>query len=192
MEKSIQKISKTSVFTMFLFSFWLFSFFFFFSFPSMGKNLHQRLGVGYMRSAFEELSTLTARYYPSSKWGVAGSLGLDTKKKDGRFSFSAKFYYLVFTEENMNFYMGSEAGLLSRSVEVEEEEEEANSEEETLRKSALGFSLSAFIGGEFFLPGLKNLGFSFESGFQVTSANDEIRFNTIGFSPIRAGIIFYF
>lgn len=168
--------------------FFLFFFFTVLSSPqSFGKNLHQRLGVGYMKSTFEDLGTLVARYYPDPNWGVAGALGIDTKQKDGKFSFLAKFYYLVFKEENMNFYMGSGGGLISRSKLSDTDNEEVES-----KKSSVGFTLNAFIGGEFFLPGLENLGFSFESGIGVTSVENEVRFQTMGLSPIRAGMIFYF
>ena len=81
------------------------------------------------------------------------------------------------TEEHMNFYMGSGAGIISK---------------ETAGQSASGFELTGFIGGEFFIMGLDSLVFSFETGVGITSISNGVRFRTFGDSPMRAGMIFYF
>jgi hypothetical protein len=77
----------------------------------------------------------------------------------------------------MHFYMGAGAGILSV---------------ETGGSNQSGFELIGFGGTEFFLAGLENLGFSFEAGVGVTSLSNSVRFRTVGDSPLRAGITFYF
>jgi hypothetical protein len=73
--------------------------------------------------------------------------------------------------------MGAGAGLLSQ---------------ETAGRNESGFEVQAFTGVEFFLHGLENLGFSFETGIAITSMSSATRFRTFGDSPVRAGMTFYF
>jgi hypothetical protein len=147
------------------------------SLVAQSKELSNRLGVGYSDQFSEDLPSLTVRYYPDPKLGVGAALGVDTEEDESRFGFMVKLYRIIFTEDNMNFYMGAGAGLLS----VEENND-----------SDSGFELGGFCGGEFFFTGLESLGLSFEAGVGVTSIGSEVRFRTIGDSPIRAGMTFYF
>lgn len=140
-----------------------------------------------MKNTFEDLSGIAARYYPATHWGVAGILGVDTKKDKNQFTTMVKFYRLIFMEKNMNFYLGTGAGLMSRG-----KQESTTENEPTETKNSIGFALNGFFGGEFFLPGLENLGLSFETGVEIVALEGEVRFQTIGMSPFRAGIVFYF
>ena len=142
------------------------------------KELTNRLGVGYSEQFSEPLPSITLRYYPDAKLGLGAALGVDTKEDESKFGFMVRLYRIIFTEDNLNFYMGTGAGLIS----VEEPGQDSNS----------GFELIGFCGAEFFLTGLENLGFSFEAGIGVTSIDSETRFRTIGDHPVRAGITFYF
>lgn len=146
---------------------------------AMAKDLANRLGVGYSDQfgVGDSMPSLAVRYYPSADLGFGASLGVDTENNASRFGFSGKVMRVIFQEENMNFYLGASAGLISREL--------AGSNDS-------GFELTGFGGGEFFLPGLDSLGFSFEMGVGVASISSEVRFRTIGDSPLRAGIIFYF
>ncbi len=146
---------------------------------AQAKDLTNRLGVGYSNQfgLDSDLPSLAMRYYPNSDYGLMGSLGVDTKKNNSRFGFSAKILKIVFKEDNLNFYTGAGAGIVSQ---------------ETAGHNDSGFDLSGFVGAEFFFPGLENLSFNFEAGVGVTSIASEVRFRTIGDSPLRAGIIFYF
>lgn len=144
---------------------------------AQAKDLTNRLGVGYSNQFGEELPSLLARYYPSTNMGLSASLGIDTRKDNSRFGFMARVHRLIYPEEHMNFYMGAGLGILSV---------------ETAGKNSSGFEVSGFFGSEFFLPGLESLAIMFEAGVGVTSVSSEIRFRTIGDSPIRAGMVFYF
>jgi hypothetical protein len=145
------------------------------------KELSNRLGVGYSDQFSEQLPSMAIRYFPDPKLGIGAALGVDTKENEAKFGFMVKLYRLIFVEDNMNFYMGTGAGLIS----IEETTTAAT-------ESDSGFELSGFCGAEFFLTGLENLGFSFEAGVGVTSIRSEVRFRTIGDSPIKAGLTFYF
>ena len=143
----------------------------------MAKDLSSRLGVGYKDQFYTSTPSIAVQYYPGPSLGFSLALGVDTQESNSRFGLMAKLYRVIFQEDNMNFYMGSGAGLLS---------------EEVNNKNQSGFELNGFVGAEFFLPGLESLGFSFEAGVAVTSVSSQVRFRTFGDSPLRAGMIFYF
>lgn len=145
--------------------------------PCGAKDLTNRLGVGFKNQFNDDLPGLALQYYPSSELGLSASLGIDTKKENSSFGALAKVYRVVFQEDNLNFYMGAGAGLISQ---------------ETSGRNESGFLMMAYTGCEFFLPGLENLGLSFEAGTAITSLSSSVRFRTYGDSPLRAGIIFYF
>ncbi|OFZ18139.1 MAG: hypothetical protein A2Z20_06255 [Bdellovibrionales bacterium RBG_16_40_8] len=144
---------------------------------SWGKELTNRLGFGYSNQFSEELPSVAIRYYPDAKLGVGAALGVDTYEDNSKFGVMVRLYRIIFTEDNMNFYMGTSAGVISI---------------EQASKTDSGFELSGYCGGEFFLTGLDNLGISFEAGVGVTSIKSQVRFRTIGDHPLKAGIIFYF
>ncbi|MEM7646180.1 MAG: organic solvent tolerance protein [Pseudomonadota bacterium] len=148
-----------------------------YSVPSFAVDLANRLGVGYTNQLSEELPSITARYYPNSQTGLSLAVGIDTEKDNSKFGVLAKLYRVVFTENNLNFYVGGGAGLLSTEVNAE---------------NSSGFELMGFLGCEFFFTGLENLGFTFEAGVAVRSDSDGTRFRTVGDHPLRGGIIFYF
>ena len=142
------------------------------------KDLSNRLGVGYKNQSTVDLPSVAVQYYPSADLGFSASLGVDTQKDSSRFGFGAKVYKVVFSEDNLNFYMGAGAGVISQ--------------EHPGLSNESGFELSGFGGAEFFLPGLENLGFSFEAGAGIASVSSGVRFRTFGDSPLRAGMIFIF
>ena len=147
------------------------------------KDLTNRLGVGYNDQFHQELPSVQVRYYPNPKLGLSAALGIDTKEDESKFGFMVKLYRVIFMEDNMNFYMGTGAGIIS----VEEPKDGG-----TGTDNNSGFEVNGFVGGEFFFTGLDSLGFSFEAGVGVASISSEVRFRTIGDFPTRAGIIFYF
>jgi hypothetical protein len=152
------------------------------------KDLTSRLGVGYSDSfAIKPLPSIAVKYYPSTDIAVSAALGIDTNSSDtnqsgnSNFGFGAKLYKTIFTEDNLNFYMGAGASLLSSSP-----------ASGTGGTTSSGFELGGFVGGEFFIPGLDSLGFNFMAGVGVTSLSSGVRFRTIGETPLSAGIYFYF
>ncbi|UOF02189.1 organic solvent tolerance protein [Bdellovibrio reynosensis] len=140
------------------------------------KELTNRLGVGVKSNASIGIAELAAVYYPVSELAVVGGLGIDTEKDNSKFTANAGVRRIVFKEDNLNFYMGGALGLVNL---------------ETGGNKESGFEINALFGAEFFLPGLENLGFTFEGGVGVVSL-DDVRFKTIGNGPFSAGIVFYF
>lgn len=155
---------------------------FFFLSPHIGysKDLTNRLGLGYSNQQSEFLPSLTARFYPNPKVGVSLALGVDTEEDLSRFGLLLKVYRIIFTEKNMNFYIGGGAGLISRTAGTAES------------NASNGFEFAGYIGVEYFFPGLESLGFTVETGIGIVSAQGDVRFLTLGQSPLRAGMIFYF
>lgn len=147
------------------------------AFTANAKDLTHRLGVGYKNQFYMNAPAVAMQYYPNPSFGLSGAIAVDTTKNDSKFGLMAKLYRIVFAEKQMNFYMGGGAGMLS---------------DEVAGKNNSGFELNAFVGGEFFIPGLDSLGFSFESGVGVVSMSNGSQFRTYGDSPLRAGIVFYF
>lgn len=149
------------------------------------KELTNRLGIGYSDqfSVDGGLPSVSVRYWPDPKLGLGAALGVDTEDDNSRFGFMARIYRIIFTEDNMNFYMGTGAGLISI------EKPKASG---TGTDNDSGFELNGFFGAEFFFQGLDSLGFCFEAGVGVTSISSEVRFRTIGDSPVKAGMTFYF
>lgn len=142
----------------------------------MAKELSSRLGVGFRNSYAIDVPSIATIYYPSSSWGIVGGLGVDTQTNNSKFVVSGGLRKIVFTEDNMNYFMGGQISLLSQ---------------QTATTSNSGYELGVLAGGEFFLPGLENLGFNFECGIAVTSLAS-VQFRTFGDSFLRSGIIFYF
>lgn len=141
------------------------------------KDLGSRLGLGYKDQFSNDVPGIAVQYYPSREFGLAAVVGLDTQENNSKFGLMLKAMRVVFEEENLNFYMGGGAGLISTEVSGRNES---------------GFELNGFAGVEFFFQGLENLGFSLETGVGISSVASETRFRTIGDSPLRAGVTFYF
>ena len=144
---------------------------------AQAKDLSNRLGIGFKNQSSVELPGVAVQYWPGAELGLSAALGLDTQTNNSKFSAMLKLYRVIFPEDNLNFYLGAGAGILSI---------EAGGANES------GFELLGFAGVELFLAGLENVGFSFEMGTAITSISSGTRFRTMGDSPVRAGITFYF
>jgi hypothetical protein len=147
---------------------------------AQAKDLTNRLGIGY-RDQFATAGSLpgiAAQYYPTSDIGLAAVLGVDTQPSQSKFGFMVRANRIIFMEDNMNFYMGAAAGLIS--------------DQQPGASNNSGFQIDGFAGAEFFLTGLDSLGFSFETGAGISSLSNGVRFRTFGDFPTRAGVTFYF
>jgi hypothetical protein len=140
------------------------------------KEMVNRLGIGVKNDTSIGLPSLAVSYYPTPEFGITGGLGIDTEKDASRFSFNGGVRRIVFKEDNMNFFMGGELGLVNREVAGDKQS---------------GFYLSGLFGGEFFFAGLENLGFSFQGGVGIVSLKD-VRFRTVADAPLQAAVTFYF
>lgn len=147
------------------------------------KDLNKRLGVGYADQMAVDVPSLSAKYWTSPELGFSADLGIKTGDADSAFGILVKVYKVIFPEENLNFYMGGGAGLISQKISTAKGGDGKNDS---------GFELMSFVGAEFFLPGLESLSLSFEAGVGVVSIRSDSEFRTIGHSPLNAGMTFYF
>lgn len=157
-----------------------------FSTTVLATDMTSRLGVGYSNfMSVGDMPSLAVKYYPSEQLALSAALGIDTSTENSNssgnsnFGFNVGVYKTIFPEENMNFFMGANAGLVS-------------SKPISSGDSSSGFELAGFIGAEFFVPGIESLGFNIMAGIGVTSTSAGVRFKTIGYSPLHAGMYFYF
>jgi hypothetical protein len=144
---------------------------------AQAKDLSNRLGLGFKNQSSTELPGIAIQYWPGADLGLSASLGIDTQTNNSKFGAMLKLYRVIFPEDNLNFYLGAGAGILSI---------------ETAGNNESGFELMGFAGVEAFLAGLENVGFNFEFGTAITSISSGTRFRTLGDSPVRAGVTFYF
>jgi len=147
-----------------------------FSSMASAKELVNRLGIGVKNDTSINIPALSVKYWPNPEIGVVGGLAIDTEKDNSRFALSGGVHRIVFKEDNMNFFMGGELGLINREIAGDKQS---------------GFYLSGLFGAEFFFAGLENLSLSFQGGVGVVSLKD-VRFRTIGDTPMQAAVTFYF
>ncbi|MGE3975173.1 MAG: organic solvent tolerance protein [Bdellovibrionales bacterium] len=148
-----------------------------FPFNSYAKDLTNRLGIGYSDQFSVDLPSIAMKYHTSPDMSFGTQLGVQTESNNSKLGFAIKINKVIFPEDNMNFYMGVGAGLLSSKI---------------AGVNNSGVELTAYCGSEFFLPGLDSLGLSFEAGLGITSLSNGVNFRTLADHPLRAGMIFYF
>lgn len=158
---------------------------FIFILPSFcfAKDLNHRLGVGYAEQTGVEVPSLRAKYFLQPDLALSADVGIQTGDKDSAFGLLVKIYKTIFPEDNLNFYFGGGVGLISQKI---------SAAHGGSGKNDSGFSLTAFAGTEFFIPGIDSVGISFEAGVGVVSIRSDTNFRTIADSPIKAGMVFYF
>lgn len=150
---------------------------------SLAVDLTHRLGLGFSQQMGSvDIPMITAHYYPNARFAITGALGIDTKKDDSQFAAQVKVRRVVFTENQLNFYMGAAGGFTSH--------EETNATGQVENKS--NTELSGILGAEFFFSGLDSLSFMFETGIGIVTGDGGTRFRTLGSHPFAAGIVFYF
>ncbi|HEY8269970.1 MAG TPA: organic solvent tolerance protein [Pseudobdellovibrionaceae bacterium] len=147
-----------------------------FSNVASAKEMVNRLGIGVKNDTSINTPALSVIYWPAPDIALTGGLGIDTEKDSSRFAMSGGVHRIVFKEDNMNFFMGGELGVINREVAADKQS---------------GFYLSGLFGAEFFFAGLENLSFSFQGGVGVVSLKD-VRFRTIADTPFQSAVTFYF
>ncbi len=167
--------------------------------PAAAKDLTHRISVGYnsqssfawvgpgsdTANAFFNNSAISSKYWLTEDLGFEGIFGYFTAKNEevgGWVSeLAMKVHYNLNKEENMNLYSGGGLGLLPSKIDYGAEEE-----------STVGFLFMGFVGMEFFIPGLPNLGFDAEFGLQYVDIDTYSQFSTFGGGFGLMGIRYYF
>ncbi len=147
-----------------------------FSSQLFAKDLYHRLGIGVKNNTVVDMPALAAAYYSTKDYAWTGGFGMDTQRDQSRLQIDVGLRKIIFKEEQLNFYFGGGLGLLNTQVNG---------------AGTSGIEAKLVFGSEFFLTGLDSLSFLFEGGFGVTT-NGDTRFRTIGDTPLRAGMLFYF
>jgi hypothetical protein len=149
----------------------------FLTFTAQAKDLTHRLGIGFKNNTSQDLPSLAVVYYPTQTFGLTGGFGMDTKKDYNSTQVMLGARQIIYPEPNMNFYVAAQGAIVNYENPVDG------------KKS--GIDVAGLFGVEFFFAGLENLGFTFEAGLSLSTANNS-RFRTVGDDPFRAGMIFYF
>lgn len=142
------------------------------------KDLTGRMGLGY-NTQFGASSALDGIPAVSFKYGLARHMqlqliaGLNTKTPSEGVA-AGKFLTTLLSENYVNPYLALGLGYVSKN-------------------SNSGIQMLGGLGAEFFIPGVDNVGISFEAGLtleNVTTSSFLVR--TYGASFLEAGIHYYF
>ncbi len=155
------------------------------------KDLTDRIGFGYSdafissvgNNSEDSTPSVQVKYSPNSEYSFVGALHLSTKDDESSFGFLAKAHKIIFREKNMNFYLGGHLAFINAEL-IDSKTAKLDNES--------GAEFGALAGVEFFIPGLENLGITFEAGFGLTTLGDGITFKSIANHPLKAGMTFYF
>ncbi len=145
--------------------------------PVLGKDLTNRLGVGFKNNTSQDVPSLAVVYFADKDYAFTGAFGFDTQKNYSHLQLNAGARKIIYFENNLNYFMGAQAGIVNYESPVDG------------KNTGLDFNIT--FGTEIFFNGLENLGFSFEAGVGLSNAQN-VRFRTLADGPLRAGIIFYF
>ena len=149
---------------------------------AVAVNLADRIGLGYSNAFLSgDLDSVQVKYSPTNSLSIVGALGINTRDDDSTFGFLAKAHKIVFHETNLNFYLGGHLAFISQEFTFA-----GNSDTES------GTEVAVLAGVEFFIPGLENVGITFETGFGISTLGEGITFRTVALHPLQAGMIFYF
>jgi hypothetical protein len=141
------------------------------------KNLDGRVGFGFDYHDFNATTCLGLRYYMSQYVHMTFLGGFDTSDSKNTVVLGAKLYRNAHIEENLNLYLGVGA------MTVADKNNSTN--------VVSGLEFDGLLGAEFFLSGLPNLGFQFETGLAVRTIR-VVGAKTIGGGFMNAGIHYYF
>lgn len=163
------------------------------------KDMTHRISVGYnnqvnfgwvgdnsgIANTFAGSQAISTKYWLNEDLGFEGLFGYLTLKNEDiggwAAKIAAKVLYNLNKEDNMNFYGGAGLGLLPSRIDYGPEVERST-----------GFLAMVFLGTEFFLQGLPNLGFDVEFGLQYLTVDSFSQFGTYGGGFGILGIRYYF
>jgi hypothetical protein len=144
---------------------------------AFSKDMTHRLGVGFKNNTSVSVPSLSAVYFADKDTAYTASAGIDTLKNYTAFQGSVGLRYVVFFENNLNCYVGGQAGVI-------------NVETPATGKQS-GAEFLAVGGVEFFFSGLENLGLTAEAGVGLATIGST-RIYTTALDPVKAGFTFYF
>lgn len=144
-------------------------------FTLQAKYLEGRLGTGVSYQAFTSAGAVSFKYFHNNYLASNFLVGFNTET--GNYLIGARSLRNVVLEENMNIHLGLGASLLTS--------------QNGAGGNDSGIEIDALFGGEFFMAGLPNLGFSFDIGVGLRS-HRTTSFRTVGGGFASGGIHYYF
>lgn len=142
--------------------------------PVYAKNMDGRLGMGVTSMSFTQSAGMSVKYFHTALQATSFLAGFNTESNS--YQLGIKPTRLIVLEENMNVFLGIGAYLVNDQV---------------AGVSAAGLQFDAVLGGEFFLPGLPNLGLQFEMGIGLRSQRTT-SFRSIGGGFAQGAVHYYF
>lgn len=144
---------------------------------AFARDLQGRLGLGYNGQFVSSLAAngvpgISMKYAFTRDIAMEGVVGMSTATPSNSVT-AVKFFKNLFFETNLNFYYMLGGGIVGAD-------------------SRTGAEFLTGFGGEFFIPGLESLGFSFELGGEFDNLSGNFALKTFGASFLQAGMHFYF
>lgn len=148
--------------------------------PASAKELFGRVGLGY-NAQFANTTQTNGTPGISLKYGLAPRSMVEViagfySGARGSGVLAAKYLQTVHAESYANFYFLAGIGYVYAN-------------------QTNGVEILGGLGSEFFIPGIDNVGISFEAGMSaesLTSASGSLVLKTFGVSFLNAGMHFYF
>lgn len=144
---------------------------------SVARNMENRFGFGMTINNLGNLPGISFRSPLSKYQSFGGVFAVDTTDGNRLLVLGGKLYQNTVLEENLNFYLGLGAFL------------EQDGRGGTATTS--GFEFQGIVGAEFFLPGLPNLGFAFETGIGIRTLR-QVSIHTLGTGFLGSSVHCYF
>lgn len=145
---------------------------------AFSKTLDGRMGAGMTIMDFNRSAALSLKYHATRYIDITGLVGFDTEETKNSTIFGGQIHRNFSIEENMNFFLG--LGLYALS--------EKGSTATSANHS--GIEADGLLGAEFFLPGLTNLGFQFQTGIGIKTMK-KLSVKVLGDSFAGVGIHYY-
>lgn len=142
------------------------------------RQLEGRTGLGLTIHDLDNTPTLSYRHHLTQYQSFVLLAGFNTASDKKTLILGGKFLHNVHIEENINVHLGVGGYLINGLVGGGP-------------NTSTGIELAGILGGEFFLSGLPNLGFTFETGVAMRTI-DKVQFATIGNGFLGLAIHYYF
>ena len=143
------------------------------------RDLNQQIGIGFnSQLSPNENDAISAKYWLNPNLCLQAMAGFSFSDEVNEIDLGGKVLLKMIDEENMYVYAGGGTGIAN----VDPDQGDGDT----------AFWLGGFVGLEFFLSGLPNLGFSTEVGLKIYDYNDNTTFGTDSDTFLSAGIHYYF
>lgn len=142
------------------------------------KTLDGRMGAGMTIMDFNRSAALSLKYHPDRYIDLTGLVGFDSDETRNSTVFGAQLHRNFSIEENLNFFLG--VGVYSIS----------DKGGDPTAANTSGFEFDGLLGAEFFLSGIPNLGFQFQTGVGIKTLR-KLSVKVLGDGFAGVGVHYY-